>query len=341
MIKSAIIGCSARAVEHAAAYEQLPEATVWALCDSNAERLASFPGAVPVERRFATVTALLANGIPDLVHLITPPTVRLSMIHPLVDAGVKAIIVEKPLSCSLTEADQIVNLCQRHGVRLAVNHQLTFMPSYRRAKQHLADGFIGKLERIRISCNGSPYEQGTHMLDLADFFLDHVKPERVIGQIAGAEKLQASHPSPEYMIGRILFDGGAAVDLVFGDIADPRVAPEFFWVGCRIEIVGSKGIIDHRLSHGYRIMTEDKALVIDSAFDYGRENAQAQLAFTKAFIQKLLSRQPVDVTAGERALQPIALMEALIESADRHELVKFPVRASGDMGAHLKNILSK
>lgn len=113
MIKSAIIGCGARAIEHAASYERISDAVVWAVCDSNRERLQAFPGSIPPERRFPDVESLLAGCVPDLVHLVTPPTARLSLIPRLADAGVKAFIIEKPFACSLEEARQIVALCRK------------------------------------------------------------------------------------------------------------------------------------------------------------------------------------------------------------------------------------
>lgn len=341
MIKSIIVGCGARGVEHASVYDRIPDATVWALCDSNPERLHAFPGSVPAERRFVDAESLLASFTPDLVHLVTPPTVRLSAIERFVRAGVKSIIVEKPFAGSLAEAQQIVTLCQTRGVHLAVNHQLPYMASYRRAKRLLADGAIGEVERIRISCNGTPYEQGTHMLDLANFFLDGLKPTRLLGQIAGAGKLTAGHPSPEWMIGRILYEGGAAVDLVFGDIADPRVEPAQFWVGCRIEIFGAKGMIDQKLSCGYRVVTPDRPVIVDTAFNYGDENAAAQRDFTREAIAALAASREAPAGCGEAALRPIALMEGLISSACQHAMVSYPVEPVPDLAQRLKEVLTK
>jgi len=341
MIKSTIIGCGARAIEHAASYKNIPEAAIWAICDSNLERLRAFPGAIPAERRFSDIESLLANFTPDLVHLVTPPTVRLAIITRLVSAGTKAFIIEKPLACSLAEAQQIVTLCRQHGALLVVNHQLPLMGSYRRAKQFLEEGAIGAVERVRVSCNGSPYEQGTHMLDLASFFLGGIRPQRMLGQMAGAGKLTAAHPSPEWMLGRILFEGGAAVDLVFGDIADPRVDPAHFWVGCRVEIVGAKGVIDHKLSHGYRIITEDMPVIVDAAFNYGEENAQAQLDLTRRAIAAVSAADRVAAGNGDAALLPIALLEGLIASASQNAIVDYPVAPIPDLRRRLEERLAQ
>ncbi|MCC6414879.1 MAG: Gfo/Idh/MocA family oxidoreductase [Opitutaceae bacterium] len=340
-IKVTIIGCGARGIEHAGAYASISDATIWALCDPNLERLKAFPGDIPTERRFADVASLLKNHVPELVHLITPPTVRLAVIKQMLEAGVKAFVIEKPFASSLAEARQIVALCQSHQARFVVNHQLPCMGTFRRSKRLLEDGVIGEIERVRISCNGSPAEQGTHMIDLAGVFLGGLRPQRLLGQIAGAKKLQAAHPSPEWMIGRILCEGGVPVDLVFGDIADPRVDPALFWVGCRLEIFGSKGMIDQSLARGYRIILHNGPMLVDTAYHWGTENDQAQRDFTREALDNFSGKHASLANSGEAALQPIAVLEGLMASAMNNTLENYPVEPIGDLAQSLKERLTK
>lgn len=340
-IKAAIIGCGPRGVEHASAYQHIPEVGVWAFCDPNAERLRAFPGDIPPERRFADVDALLRDHVPDLVHLITPPTVRLDAVRQLVEGGVKRLIVEKPFASSLAEARQMVELCRKHDARFVVNHQLPWMDTFRRTKLWLDDGVIGEIERVRITCNGSPFEQGTHMIDLAGHFLGGLRPQRLLGQIAGAGKLTAAHPSPEWMLGRILCEGGVAIDLVFGDIADPRVNPELFWVGCRLEIFGAKGTIDQTLARGYRLFVHNQPVVVESTYDWGTQNNQAQLDFTRDALAWFAGTRATLTNTGEAALLPMVVMEGLMISALSNTLVDFPVEPIADLASVLKERLTR
>lgn len=340
-IKVTIIGCGPRGVEHANAYRNITDAEVWALCEPNVERLRSFPGEVPAARRFADLEEMLQGQVPELVHLITPPTVRLAVIKRLLAAGVRAFVIEKPFASSLAEAQQIVALCQEHGARLVVNHQLPWMGTFLRSKRMLDAGVIGEVERVRISCNGSPAEQGTHMIDLAGVFLGGLRPQRLLGQIAGAGKLTAAHPSPEWMIGRILCEGSVPVDLVFGDIANPRVDPALFWVGCRLEIFGSKGLIDQTLAHGYRVITHDGPMILDQSYHWGTENDQAQLDFTRDALDYFQGKRAVLPNSGDAALQPMAVLEGLMTSAMQNALVDFPVEPIGDLAQCLKERLTK
>lgn len=340
ILKSALIGCSARGIEHASAYEQLADATVWAICDSNLERLHAFPGPIPAERRYANVEALVADFIPDIAHLITPPTVRLPIIRQLVDAGVKTIVVEKPIACTLAEAQLIVALCEQNDVLLVINHQLRYMNSYRQARQFLADGAIGKVERVRLTCCGTPYEQGTHMFDFADFMLGGLKPQRLFGQVSGAGKLTANHPSPAWMIGRVQCEEDIAIDLVFGDIAEPHVTPQEFWVACQIEVFGSKGVIRHRLSKGYRVIAENRPVLVDAEFAWGKENTQSQVDFMRHVIDFMHKRGELPAALrGAGTLLPIALLEGLTESALGREAVDWPVKAMPDLPVRLREVL--
>lgn len=340
ILKSALIGCGGRAIEHASAYEHIADAAIWAICDPDAKRLSAFPGQIPDDRRHSSVASLLANCIPDIAHLITPPTVRLAIISQLVAAGVKTIVVEKPLACTLTEAQQIVTLCEQQGVLLVVNHQFRYAGSYQQARQFLTDGLIGNIERVRLSCNGTPYEQGTHMVDFADFLLGGLRPQRLFGQVSGAAKLTASHPSSEWMIGRIQCEGDIPIDLVFGDISEPHVVPEEFWVACQIEVFGSKGVVRHRLSSGYRVIAENSPVLVSPAYSWGEENLYSQVGLMRQVIDAMHNRGTLPaILHGAGALLPIALLEGLTASALCREAIDWPVQAVPDLPSRLREVL--
>ena len=87
-------------------------------------------------------------------------------------AGVKGIICEKPIALTLGEADAMIAACDRHGARLAINHQTRMIPSTFVAEKLIREGAIGDLRVARMLDKGgrpagnSLMEMCTHIFDL-------------------------------------------------------------------------------------------------------------------------------------------------------------------------------
>lgn len=58
----------------------------------------------------------------DLIIISTPTKVRMAVVNEAIALKPKALLVEKPLASSVPEAEQIMSLCQRHDIQLAVNY---------------------------------------------------------------------------------------------------------------------------------------------------------------------------------------------------------------------------
>ena len=50
------------------------------------------------------------------------------------EAGVRAVICEKPITTRLRDADRVIDACKKHGTLLAVNHPRRWHPSLRLAQ---------------------------------------------------------------------------------------------------------------------------------------------------------------------------------------------------------------
>ena len=98
--RCAFLGCGGRAVGHAEAYEFVTRGERVALCDLNEERLRTFGDRFGVEKRYTDLDTMLREEKPDLVHCVTDPTLRVPLMTRLAEAGVPAVLVEKPICIS-------------------------------------------------------------------------------------------------------------------------------------------------------------------------------------------------------------------------------------------------
>lgn len=93
---------------------------------------------------FDTAAAMLAATRPDILDIIVPPSGHGDAIRAGLDAGVKAIICQKPFCTSLTEAREMARLADARGIPLIVHENFRFQPWYRAIKSALHAGAIGQ-----------------------------------------------------------------------------------------------------------------------------------------------------------------------------------------------------
>ena len=83
--------------------------------------------------------ALVARGDIDLITVVTPPSEHVAMASAALDAG-KHVVCEKPTALNTAEAERLVEAGLRNPGRVAIiDHELRFLPSYRAARDRIAD----------------------------------------------------------------------------------------------------------------------------------------------------------------------------------------------------------
>ena len=111
----------------------------------------------------------------DIFEIDAEPNRRHEMTLAAAKRGIH-LLLEKPISVSLKEADEMIEACDKAGVQFAVHNIRRCDPYHIRAKELLDDGFIGILLTMRaIYRDPRPAGHcliniGTHLFDIARFF---------------------------------------------------------------------------------------------------------------------------------------------------------------------------
>ncbi|MEX1024028.1 MAG: Gfo/Idh/MocA family oxidoreductase [Planctomycetota bacterium] len=92
----------------------------------------------------------LASFGVDVAHVLVPPDLHGPVVEGLLTRGI-GVFVEKPLAPSIAEAERLVALAAEHGVPLAVNHNATFHPAFRRLLDTVRSGAIGSVEHVQVT----------------------------------------------------------------------------------------------------------------------------------------------------------------------------------------------
>ena len=93
---------------------------------------------------------MLKNTQLDCVHVLTPPNLHYSLAKAALQAGLH-VFLEKPMCTSVAEADNLLELANRCGVRLGVNHNFLFSSAYRQMREAVDAGGLGPLDHVSLN----------------------------------------------------------------------------------------------------------------------------------------------------------------------------------------------
>lgn len=177
-----------------------------------------------------SVEAIAGNDQIDLVLLLTPPNARRQIVEVLAARG-KHILMEKPVERTLDAACQLVELCERHSVKLGLVFQHRFRDASIALKQQLLAGNLGQLHAVQIAVpwwrdqsyydepgrgsyardgGGVLISQAIHTLDLA---LDLVGPVRSVAAMTDTTAFHCIE-SEDFVAGALRFESGCIGSLM-------------------------------------------------------------------------------------------------------------------------------
>jgi len=161
------------------------------LCDLLPERLTALGDEIGVEPRFSDLDRMIEATEPEIVVIATGTEYHHALLLRVLEHGVH-VDVEKPICVDLVQADEVLGLAERKGVRIAVHHQGRTGASLQAVARAIADGKIGEI--VHVAASGKGYyggyglmNIGTHLVNGMLAFTGHCT--RVI-----ASALTGGHP---------------------------------------------------------------------------------------------------------------------------------------------------
>jgi UDP-N-acetyl-2-amino-2-deoxyglucuronate dehydrogenase len=140
-----LIGCGViGAGMHAPAIANLKDAEFVAVCDGVEARAQGVAAQFGVSTVYTDTVKLFADPRIEAVVVATPHPSHCPLAKQAAAAR-KHVIVEKPLSVDLKQADEAIEAGNKAGIKFGVIFQRRFWPAAQRAKKAIADG---KLDRV-------------------------------------------------------------------------------------------------------------------------------------------------------------------------------------------------
>ncbi len=215
---------------HAGAYTASPGVDLVAACDLDEKKVAAFGERWKVKNLYTNFNKMLKSEKLDILSLCTWAGSHFQLAKTAINSGVKAVFCEKPITVSLSEADQLIKLAKRKKVVFAVNHSRRWDSGLQKIKSAINQGKLGEIRQVSCYYTAGISNTGTHLFDLLNFFFGDAK--QVIGAVSNLVDKKGADPT---VSGLIEYKSGTLVSVQGLNVNDYLIF--------EIDIYGSKGRI--------------------------------------------------------------------------------------------------
>lgn len=225
-------------------WEGIPNAKLVAVADLLPELRDKARGELGDIELYPDHLSMLQKANLDVVTIATTGYFHAQITHDAAKYGIKGIYCEKPMACSLADADAMIADCKASGTKLMMGHERRWMEQIIRVRNAIKDGAIGRPTHGYIYwASGRVGSNGTHFFDALNFILDS-QPVEVVGRVKRGLDLTKVEDHPTYRT-RLVEDPGAMGFITYAN--DVRIA-----VDCMNDVLlpytymfcGTKGRID-------------------------------------------------------------------------------------------------
>lgn len=148
-VKVGLIGSGrVTSTRHIPALQRLPNAEVIALADTDSVCLQHVADQFRIPHRYSDVRALLENQAVDVVGVCVPVLFHAEVALAAIEAG-KHVLIEKPLTLTLTEADGLIEHARRSSAKVMVGFNLRWHRLVRQARDVIQQGGLGSPTLMR------------------------------------------------------------------------------------------------------------------------------------------------------------------------------------------------
>lgn len=181
--KIGLIGCGGITGYHLEAYKNAGLEVV-ALCDLDSQRAKDRAAAYYPDAKICTNHLdLLADEEIEVVDIATHPSERVNIIRDTLQRR-KHVLSQKPFVLDLDVGQELVDLAESRGCRLAVNQNARWAPHFSYGREAVQQGLLGDVFAVHMGCHwdhtwvkGTEFENIKHLVlyDYAIHWFDMVR----------------------------------------------------------------------------------------------------------------------------------------------------------------------
>lgn len=326
-INIGIIGCGHWGPNFIRNFRQIKDTCVKYAADVSPERLSyvkkTFPN-IATEHNYLRI--LEDDGI-DAAVIATPAQTHHKLAKEALSRG-KHVLVEKPLTRNIAEAEELISIAKANRKILMVGHTFKFNPAVQKLKSLIDSGTLGKICYIysRRTNLGPIRKDVNAMWDLAPHDVS------ILMYLLGSTPLSASAHAGTYLPHRL--EDVCFITLIFprnvlGHIhvswLDPKKVREIVVVGsCKMAIfddlnmenpvsVYDKRVMNKRFKQDYKTFEEFQLIIKDGKVALPRIKKEEPLEIECRHFIDCIRKNKVPLTSGEDGL---AVLKVLLAAQD-------------------------
>lgn len=231
-------GVNAIAYAHAEALRRNAGAfELVAACSRTPTNLEAFAKDYP-SRVYTDLREMFAAERLDGCTISTWAPDREAHVRAALDAGVRNVLIEKPLSLDMGTADRLKLAADKAGARLFVNFQRRYGRPFELAREAIASGRIGEVVSVDLAqpCSNA-LDFGPHFINTALFLLGSPRARAVLAGADGLGTLPWHGTTVEArMCATVYLEGGVRLDF--------SACPENSWDAPVIRANGTRGFCE-------------------------------------------------------------------------------------------------
>jgi predicted dehydrogenase len=150
------------------------------ICDLDEARLAAMARRYPAARTTTDYHNLISDPELEAIAVVTPVATHFTIAGEALRAG-KHVLLEKPLTATVPEAEELIDLADKNRRTLMVDHTFVYTGAVRKMKEIVAGGQLGDLlyfDSIRINLGlfqrdiNVLWDLAPHDLSIMDFLIE-------------------------------------------------------------------------------------------------------------------------------------------------------------------------
>ena len=200
-INWAVLGTGVIANEMAVALNRNGK-SIYSVGNRTYEKAVSFAEKYGIKKVYGDYNEMFTDPDVDVIYITTPHNTHINFMKKAIENG-KHILVEKSITLNSSELQEAVDLATEKGVVMGEAMTIFHMPIYKKLKEILADGSLGKVNLITMNfgsfkeydmnnrffnrnlAGGAMLDIGVYALSFIRWFMDS-KPDNLLSQVKSA-----------------------------------------------------------------------------------------------------------------------------------------------------------
>ena len=348
MLKVGFIGVGRISDMHYEGYKNNPNATLYAICDTNKDILNKRKNEWKIKHTYENYKQLINDPNIDAVEIMAPHHLHHKIVIDALNAE-KHVSVQKPMALNISQANEMIEIANNKEKLLRVIDNYRYHPPFSKVKSLITKGAIGEPISIRLkSLTGNAkfgwpipssaqtwrsnpilagkgsiiFDHGQHIWSIARYLMGEVES---VFTFTGSQKVDAFHE----MVPGSLMDNPIMVNWKYKDknkfgnwesiysdkmIVNSKYYPIYVWG----EITGSNGILWVNNFIGHKLNRAPLELYSNGEMkSYDNINSDYKTGFQKAgydFTNAIIKKRKSELTA-EEGREVLRLSLAVIKSA--------------------------